>query len=135
VRVGGQQKPLAAPYAGPYQVMAAGAKNFTIQVGQRQEVIFVDCLKAHTGVPARCLLQRLPLVSALSRNWALQRSSLLHIEASDWGGPFIYALYMFYCHARKTINLSLHDCRWKKSTKPSESTMRQISFRNKSVVL
>jgi hypothetical protein len=60
VRVGGQQNPLAAPYAGPYQVVAAGAKNFTIQVGQRQEVISVDRLKAHTGVPARCLLQRLP---------------------------------------------------------------------------
>ncbi len=50
VRVGGQQKPLAARYAGPYVVVSKGAKTFTIQVGQRQEVISVDRLKAHTGL-------------------------------------------------------------------------------------
>jgi hypothetical protein len=50
VRVGGQQKPLAAPYAGPYLVVSKGAKTFTVQVGQRQEVISVDRLKAHTGL-------------------------------------------------------------------------------------
>ncbi len=47
VRVGGQQKPLAAPYTGPYLV---GAKTFTIQVGQRQEIVSVDRLKPHTGL-------------------------------------------------------------------------------------
>ena len=49
VRVGGQQKPLAAPYAGPYLVVSKGAKTFTIQVGQRQEIVSVDRLKPHTG--------------------------------------------------------------------------------------
>ncbi len=49
MQVGGQQKPLAAPYAGPHKVVAKGAKTFPIQVGQRQEVISVDCLKIHTG--------------------------------------------------------------------------------------
>ena len=44
VRVGGQQKPLAAPYAGPYLVVSKGAKTFTIQVGQRQEIVSVDWL-------------------------------------------------------------------------------------------
>jgi hypothetical protein len=33
VRVGGQQRPLAAPYAGPYLVVSKEAKSFTIQVG------------------------------------------------------------------------------------------------------
>ncbi len=50
VRVGGQQKPLAAPYAGPYLVVFKGAKTFTIQVGQRQEIVSVDRLKPHTGL-------------------------------------------------------------------------------------
>jgi hypothetical protein len=49
LRVGGQQKPLASPYAGPYLVVSKGTKTFTIQVGQRQEIIFMDRLKAHTG--------------------------------------------------------------------------------------
>ncbi len=40
-------KPLAAPYAGPYLVVM---KTFTIQVGQWQEIVSVDCLKAHTGL-------------------------------------------------------------------------------------
>jgi hypothetical protein len=50
VRVGGQQRPLAAPYAGPYLVVSKGAKTFTIQVGQQQEIVSVDQLKPHTGL-------------------------------------------------------------------------------------
>jgi hypothetical protein len=50
VRVGGQQKPLVAPYAGPYLVVSKGAKTFTIQVGQRQKIVLVDRLKPHTGL-------------------------------------------------------------------------------------
>jgi hypothetical protein len=50
VHVGSQQKPLAAPYAGPYLVVSKGAKTFTIQVGQRQEIVSVDQLKPHTGL-------------------------------------------------------------------------------------
>ncbi len=50
VRVGGQQKPLAAPYAGPYLVVSRVAKTFTIQVGQRQKIESVDRLKPHTGL-------------------------------------------------------------------------------------
>ncbi len=46
LRVGCQQKPLAAPYAGPYLVVM---KKFTIQVGQWQEIVSVDRLKALTG--------------------------------------------------------------------------------------
>jgi hypothetical protein len=48
--VGGQQKPLAAPYASPYLVLSKGAKTFTIQVGQWQEIVSVDRLKPHTGL-------------------------------------------------------------------------------------
>jgi hypothetical protein len=50
VRVGGQQKQLAAPFAGPYLVVSKGVKTFTIQVGQRQEIVSVDWLKPHTGL-------------------------------------------------------------------------------------
>jgi hypothetical protein len=50
VRVGGQQKPLVAPYASPYLVVSKGAKTYTIQVGQRQEIVSVDRLKPHTGL-------------------------------------------------------------------------------------
>ncbi len=49
VRAGSQQKTLAAPYAGSYQLVAKGAKTFTIQVGQRQEINSVYCKKAHSG--------------------------------------------------------------------------------------
>jgi hypothetical protein len=68
MRVGGQQKPLAAPYGGPYLVVSKGAKTFTIQVGQRQEIVSVDRLKPHYGLgpvsPAeaapRCRPPRMP---------------------------------------------------------------------------
>ncbi len=50
MRVGGQQKLLAATYADPYLVLSKGAKTFTIQVGQRQEIVSVDRLKPHTGL-------------------------------------------------------------------------------------
>ncbi len=50
VRVGGQQRPLEAPYASPYLVVSKGAKTFTIQVGQRQEIVSVDRLKLNTGL-------------------------------------------------------------------------------------
>jgi hypothetical protein len=43
------QKLLAAPYAGPYQVVTKGAKTFTIQIGHRQEIVTEDCLKAQAG--------------------------------------------------------------------------------------
>jgi hypothetical protein len=50
VRIGGQQKQLAAPNAGLYLVVSKGAKTFTIQVGQRQEIVSVDRLKPHTSL-------------------------------------------------------------------------------------
>ncbi len=50
MRVGDQQRLLAAPYASPYLVVSKGAKTFTIQVGQRQEIVSVDPLKANTGL-------------------------------------------------------------------------------------
>ncbi len=36
--------------ASPYLVVSKGAKTFTIQVGQRQEIVSVDRLKPHTGL-------------------------------------------------------------------------------------
>jgi hypothetical protein len=81
--VAGEQKPLAAPSAGPYQVVATGVKTFTIQVGQRQMIVSVDRLKAHTMVLARCLLQRPLLAAVFPRTRPLLRSSLGHLEAAD----------------------------------------------------
>ncbi len=49
MQIGSHQKPLGAPYAGPYLVVSKGANTFTIQVGQRQEIVSMDHLKAHTG--------------------------------------------------------------------------------------
>jgi hypothetical protein len=50
MRVGSQQKPLAAPYASPYQVTAKGAKMFTILVGQPKAGNHLCGLPmAHTG--------------------------------------------------------------------------------------
>ncbi len=49
LRKGGQQKPLAQPYAGPFRVLRRGAKTFSIAVGGRAEEVSVDRLKAHTG--------------------------------------------------------------------------------------
>jgi hypothetical protein len=36
-------------YASPYLMVSKGAKTLTVQVGQRQETIYMDRLKAHTG--------------------------------------------------------------------------------------
>jgi hypothetical protein len=36
-------------YASPYLMVSKGAKTLTVQVGQRQETISMDRLKAHTG--------------------------------------------------------------------------------------
>ena len=86
VRVGSQQKPLAAPYAGPYLVVSKGTMTFTIQVGQRQEIIFMDRLKAHTSP------SRVSPAEAVSRGRPpktpapLLQSSLRLCEAADWGG-------------------------------------------------
>ena len=85
MRVGGQQKPLAAPYAGPYLVVSKGAKTFTIQVGQRQEIVSVDRLKPHKA-RAQSLLLRPPLAAVLPRCRPLLLSSLRLHEAADWGG-------------------------------------------------
>ena len=49
VRRGGQLKPLADPYVGPFLVEKRGAKVFIIRIGERSETISVDRLKAHTG--------------------------------------------------------------------------------------
>jgi hypothetical protein len=50
VRVGDQPKLLAASYASPYLMVSKGAKTFTIQVGQRQELVSVNRLKVHPGL-------------------------------------------------------------------------------------
>jgi hypothetical protein len=81
VRVGGQQRPLAAPYAGPYLVVSKGSKTFTIQVGQRQKVISVDRLKAHTG------FSPVSPAEAASRSRPPKMPAAPSVQpAPDWGG-------------------------------------------------
>jgi hypothetical protein len=79
MRVGGQQKPLAAPYAGPFLLISKGPKTFTIQVGKRQEAISVDRLKAHIGLSPGSPCKALP------RSWPPFHPSLHLREAADWG--------------------------------------------------
>jgi hypothetical protein len=49
VRKGGRVPPLEPLYAGPHEVIRKSAKTFTIRLGDREEVVSVDRLKAHTG--------------------------------------------------------------------------------------
>ncbi len=49
VRAGGQQRPLAALYAGPLSGDGERAKVFKVQIGQNVETSAVDRLKPHTG--------------------------------------------------------------------------------------
>ncbi len=65
----------------PSQVMARGAKTFTIHVGQRQEIISVDRLKAHTGSSPMSLAEAASC-GRLPRSRPLLRSSLRHLQAA-----------------------------------------------------
>ena len=46
---GGTIPPLALVYSGPYRVLHAGPKVFTLEVGVTRETVSVDRLKPHTG--------------------------------------------------------------------------------------
>ena len=46
---GGTISPLAPVYSGPYCVLHAGPKVFTLEVGATRETVSVDRLKPHTG--------------------------------------------------------------------------------------
>ncbi len=62
-----------------------GAKTFTIQVGQMQEIVSVDRLKAHTG-PSPVSLAEAASLGRLLRSRQLLQFSLRLCEAADWGG-------------------------------------------------
>jgi hypothetical protein len=79
VYVGGRTE----AFGGPYHVVATGVKTFTIHVGQRQKIVSVDRLKAHTMDLARCLLQRPFFAAVLPRSRPLLRYSLCHLEAAE----------------------------------------------------
>ncbi len=49
IRKGGSVLPLSRPYDGPFAVVEASTKFFTIDIGDRRETILVDRLKPHTG--------------------------------------------------------------------------------------
>jgi len=49
IRKGGTVSPLAALYAGPYQVVERRPKTFTVLVGDKSEVVSVDQLKPDMG--------------------------------------------------------------------------------------
>jgi hypothetical protein len=98
VRVGGQQKPLAAPYAGPYLVVSKGAKTFTIQVGQRQEIMSVDRLKPHTGLgpvsPAEAASRgRFPNGRSFSPAYTFMR---MQSGGGSCGGSYLVILNIFF---------------------------------------
>jgi len=49
VQRGGVSHALAPHYVGPYRVLVRGDKTFTLQVGEREEVVSIDRLKPHQG--------------------------------------------------------------------------------------
>ena len=49
VRRGGTIPPLAPVYSGPFRVLHAGPKVFTLEVGATLETVSVDWLKPNTG--------------------------------------------------------------------------------------
>jgi len=49
VRKGGPGIPLSPLYSGPYRVLSSGPKVFRLQVGERVEMVSIDCLKLHRG--------------------------------------------------------------------------------------
>jgi hypothetical protein len=51
VRRGGVVPPLAPLYHGPYKVLKAGSKFFTISLGGCEDTVSVDRLKPHLGGP------------------------------------------------------------------------------------
>jgi hypothetical protein len=51
VQRGGVVPPLAPLYHGPYKVLEAGKKFFTISLRGREDTILVDRLKHHLGGP------------------------------------------------------------------------------------
>jgi hypothetical protein len=112
---------LAAPFAGPYQVVAKGAKSFTIQMGQRPEIISADLLKAHTSHIARCLLQRPPLAAAILRSRPQSYNPACDIMKLQTGGggpvedrrctfKYIYRNMSFTIMA--PIKQLICQCRW-----------------------
>jgi hypothetical protein len=60
IRRGGAVPPLRPLYDGPYAVIHRGGRSFTLQIGSREEIVAVSCLKACTtvdvalGSPLRC---------------------------------------------------------------------------------
>ena len=84
VRRGGQGRPLADNYDGPYRVVEVRRKTFTVLVGAREEVISRDRLKPHLG-EAEPGLAAPPHRGQPPRTEATDDSSTLVLKES--GGP------------------------------------------------
>jgi hypothetical protein len=115
VHVCGQQKPLVAPYASPFRMVSK--RTLTIQVGQRQETISMDRLKAHTGLSPVAPVKAAS-AAAPPRSQPLLHSSLHLHEAKEWVGghvedPMVVYLNIYfvcvshYYGAIEAINLCM----------------------------
>ena len=49
IRRGGAAPPLSPPYSGPFPVLQRSPKSFTVDLGDRTDVVSVDRLKPHVG--------------------------------------------------------------------------------------
>jgi len=104
-----------APYASPFRMVSK--RTLTIQVGQRQETISMDRLKAHTGLSPVAPVKAAS-AAAPPRSQPLLHSSLHLHEAKEWVGghvedPMVVYLNIYfvcvshyYC-AIEAINLCM----------------------------
>jgi hypothetical protein len=82
---GGSVPPLSPPYEGPFSVVEAGPKFFTVDIGGRRETVSVDRLKPYMGPPLRP--RRFPRdVDAPLAPRGQSRPCLRRQRASTWGG-------------------------------------------------
>jgi transposase InsO family protein len=79
IRRGGASTPLSPSYSGPYRVISRSPKYFTLDLGDRSDVVSVDRLKPHSGAsalqPAAAPRRGRPPLSATSTNSSLGAGS------------------------------------------------------------
>jgi hypothetical protein len=111
VRRGGVVPPLAPLYHGPYKVLQAREKFFTISLGGREDTVSVDRLKPHLGSPvvpaeppARGRPPRSAVPAASDQPWPL-------LGGGPCGGHIVILIYSLYiCNTPVDVEKILQLC-------------------------